>query len=429
MSIDHHVLILGGGLAGLAAASFCDQDYLLLEGRQRLGGLARTERVGGYNLDYTGHWLHLRDPRIQTWIGELMGEQLISIERQARCFSSGRFTHYPFQANTHGLPEQIAFECLSGFIHAREQRRLHPREPEHFLDWIHYQYGPGIAKHFMVPYNRKLWGLDLDQITAAWTDRFVPKPDLDTVLRGALGMSRQQLGYNAHFLYPVSGGIEELPKAIATHLDATRLRTGSQVTSIHPGKRKLCLANGSTFGYEHLISSIPLPRLVECLEQAPEEVRRAAAKLRYTSVTFTYYGIRGQAPFPYHWVYYPEAELPFYRLGCASNVVSSTAPEGRYLLYLERSGTHGAAIARADLIAGLKRVGWLKDEADIDMERDNLIECAYVIFDRNYEEAREVIFKFLEQKRIYPVGRFGRWTYGGMEDALLDGIHAVENLK
>ena len=59
------IVILGGGLAGLATSYFLgDVPHVVLEADALPGGLCRTRAVDGFLFDYTGHLLHLRDPRI-----------------------------------------------------------------------------------------------------------------------------------------------------------------------------------------------------------------------------------------------------------------------------------------------------------------------------------------------------------------------------
>ena len=58
-----------------------------------------------------------------------------------------------------------------------------------FHHWTLETFGDGIAKHFMFPYNRKMWLRDLRDITADWVSWAVPKPTFEEVLRGALGQT------------------------------------------------------------------------------------------------------------------------------------------------------------------------------------------------------------------------------------------------
>src|SRR5438128_10679908 len=73
--------------------------------------------------------------------------------------------------------------------------------------------GAGIAKHFVVPFNEKLWQVWLDELTSDWVSWLVPKPDLKDVINGALGIKDKAFGYNPTFLYPAQGGISVLPRA------------------------------------------------------------------------------------------------------------------------------------------------------------------------------------------------------------------------
>ena len=60
------VVILGAGLTGLSAAyHLTAKRSLLVERAAEVGGHARSERRDGYTFDVTGHWLHLRDDRVQ----------------------------------------------------------------------------------------------------------------------------------------------------------------------------------------------------------------------------------------------------------------------------------------------------------------------------------------------------------------------------
>ena len=45
-----------------------------------------------------------------------------------------------------------------------------------FEDFIRRSMGEGVARHFMVPYNTKLWHLPPRRMTVDWLGRFVPVP-------------------------------------------------------------------------------------------------------------------------------------------------------------------------------------------------------------------------------------------------------------
>ena len=78
-------------------------------------------------------------------------------------------------------------------------------EPNNFEEFCLAHFGEGISRHFMIPYNTRLWGVHPSEITADWCSRFVPLPRLEDVIAGAVGMNDRELGYNVRFVYPRLG--------------------------------------------------------------------------------------------------------------------------------------------------------------------------------------------------------------------------------
>src|SRR5262249_54595475 len=280
------IVILGGGLTGISAALHARRPWVLLEKESRLGGHARTDQRDGYSFDKTGHWLHPRHPATQALIQELPGDQMVRIERRARIFSHGTLTRFPFQANLYGLPPEVARECLLGFIEAWHRRQVAaPSLPANFEEFIHQQFGAGIARHFMIPYNHKLWGVHPREITAEWCTRFVPVPRLDDVVRGAVGDVPPEMGYNISFLYPRKGGIETMTRALTARIQSGKILTGADPKDTAPVKKTLRLG-GETLSYSSLVATLPLPELCRRMVGLPQEVERAAAALRCTPVRY-----------------------------------------------------------------------------------------------------------------------------------------------
>lgn len=436
----HSRLILGAGLTGLSCAYHLGGDYLLVEKEDEPGGIVRTrKRQGGFLCDGTGHWLHLRNDYMKEFVAKVLPGQLEEHERKAVIHLHGAFTPYPFQANTFGLPREIVLECVLGLLKARhpEDFGLKPpaSAPRNFREWVEQCFGEGIARHFMVPYNEKLLGVSLEELRPEYAERFIPRPSLEDVIKGALGLSRESLGYNAKFVYPREGGISALPRAIARALKIPPLY-GTTVKQIELGTRTATLSDGRQVRYERLLNTAPLPRFLELLSDASADLHAAARQLRATTVHYFDVGVRGPGDIAsqHHWIYFPEPQFIFYRAGSYSAVHPGAAPPGCRSYYVEMSG--GAQEWLKDperlkqrVLADLRKARVLSERDEILFMELCEIPFAYVIFDQNYERCRQSIFDALAQQGVLTAGRWGGWGYGGMEDALLDGKAGAEDLR
>lgn len=424
------VAILGGGLCGLSAAFHLGRGFELFERDDDVGGNCRSSRWDGYTFDRTGHWLHLRNEYTKQLLQDLLPGEMVAVQRRSRVYSHGVFTRYPFQSNTHGLPPDVVKDCLLGFIRAREERGTRP-EPVNFEQWILYHYGEGIARHFMVPYNAKLYGLHPRQMTSLWCDRFVPKPSLEAVVAGAVGANTDELGYNVQFLYPRSGGIDHLPRALQARIDARTVHLRTPPLAVD-WKRRTIHFDRFSRSYEAVVSTIPLPVLLELMEDPPGEIAELASSLTATTVRYLNVATATRPAADFHWCYAPEARLPFYRVGIYSNAVASMAPPGCGSFYVELANSGSAEpdveALMPDVVRGMIEIGAIGSAEDVRRHEYRTIEHAYVIYDDDYWRATATILPWLEQQRIYCRGRYGAWKYTSMEDAMLEGREVAQTL-
>ncbi len=419
------MVVLGAGLTGLSAARELakrDVPYRLYERAARVGGHATTDEERGYRFDRTGHLLHLRSPALRGEISELLQGDYEVVERNSLVFSHGVYTRYPFQSNTYGLPADVAFECVLDFVRTQLEPASEP--PRSFEDFCLTHFGAGFSRHFMLPYNEKLWGVSAREITSAWCQRFVPLPRLEDVIAGAVGQPAAELGYNARFWYP-RRGIGALPRALSRGLTGLCLERAPR--SLRPATRELLFEDRSVH-YDVLISSIPLPTLLGLCDVLPAEVALARGRLRATSLSYFDIALERPPQQRFHWAYVPERKYPFYRVGCYSSFSSEMAPPGKASLYVELAerAPLSQAAALAQVLPGLLEMGLLAGERDIAFARLRRLEPAYVIYDHAYEAALAAISPFLESLRVISTGRYGGWNYSSMEDALVFGQQAAE---
>ena len=187
--------------------------------------------------------------------------------------------------------------------------------PRNFAEFIHSVWGSGVARHFAVPYNQKLWAVPLEEMETSWLGGRVPMPDLAEMIDGALHPVAKPMGPNARFGYPLKGGFQALMNGFLPQLRG-ELELNAKVTRIIPSEHELVLANGKVYRYEQLISTMPLPVLVRLIgDEAPEEVRRAAKGLRHVSVRCVNLGVARTEVTEKHSICIPS--LPsFHRYSC-----------------------------------------------------------------------------------------------------------------
>jgi len=425
------VLVIGGGLAGLSTAWHLRRlgltSVLVVEKEARPGGRAGTVEKDGFLFDQTGHLLHLHDPYGRKLILRLLAGNLSLRERSSWIHSHGVFTRYPFQANTFGLPRGVVEDCVALFAKSRYRPARLGKAPS-FERWCLAAFGEGISRHFMFPYNAKLWQYPLDRLTNEWCGPFVPQPKPEDVIQGAYGRSRTGIGYNPVFNYPRRGGIGALADALAAKTDGLRL--GLEVESVDLKDRTALIRHFGPVHFRRLINTAPLNEFIAMAKGAPDKVRAAAAKLRHNTVYVLNLGARGVKS-RMHWGYFPEARFPFYRAGIASNFSAALAPAGHATFYIEiAAGAEGLDLARAETAAlrGLRDCGLIKDDRQI-VERLWLkIPCAYVIYDRDRAAALPIIFDWLKAHRTASIGRYGAWKYSFMEESVKEGLEAAEDI-
>jgi protoporphyrinogen oxidase len=430
---EHRFIILGAGLTGLSAAARLDdlgeRDYLIVEREDRPGGWAKTDRSGDYGADRAMHVLYFRDGETRRRVEQLLDSRWIRHTKNCVIDSMGVRTPFPFHANLHGRPQDLIAECLVGLLETSVDDAT-PGPPATFLEWILRAYGPGIARHFMVPYNTKMWTVPPEQMTADWMGGFVPPIDIRRALEGALVKLDSRVGLNAEFFYPEMG-ISALADKLASELQGS-VRYNTAATKIAASEKLIYLSDGSVHSFGSVISTIPLPRLARITADLPPMVSKAAESLKAMDLVLVDVGVRRPRDEGEHWAYLPDADVLGYRLSTVHNLTDRLLPSGHGLYTVEIAHSSHRPLPGSSLqnqvVADLVRLGWLRSESDITFLRERRYACAYALPLIGSAQAAAATRRCLEAFDIHPVGRFGEWKYSNMEDALIDGRAAVDRV-
>jgi UDP-galactopyranose mutase len=298
------------------------------------------------------------------------------------------------------------------------------RSADNLKDWILENFGEGIARHFMFPYNQKLWKVPLKSIGIDWVDKFIPKAQFDSVVRGAISDFKKSFGYNKVFYYPKFGGIQTVADAFFNKV-RDKVYFGKKIVKIDLKRKTLVFSDGEKIKFRRIISTMPLPELIKVMKYVPAKIKAKINNLRYVSVFNLNIGIDRDNISDKHWIYFPEKKYIFYRVGFFSNFSKKVCPEKKSSLYAEVSYTSDKPLKYSKMelkervIKDLNKAGILKKNEKIVAEKSYNIKYAYPISNKN--ESLDAIDEFLKFYDLYSIGRYGSWRYMSMEECVAEG--------
>jgi len=270
------------------------------------GGLCRSEPVDGSPLDIGGgHVLDVRRPEVLDFLFSFMPRsEWAEHHRVAKIRLRGTEIDHPLEGNLWQLPVAAQIDFLQSLAEAGSVRGAVP--PERFDAWIRWKLGALLADEYLLPYNRKMWSLPLDQLGTGWLHK-LPAVSFRETLQSCLERKAGgTLPAHGTFLYPLHHGYGEVWRRMGEAL-GDRLRVATPTTAIDPVAR---IVNGN-IRYERLVTTIPWA-LWPQLAAVPAAVDRAIADLRHVAVDVDYQA--ENLPGPAHWVYDPDETRPYHRL-------------------------------------------------------------------------------------------------------------------
>jgi UDP-galactopyranose mutase len=463
--------IIGAGPTGLSAAYHLGHEAVLFEKNAMVGGWCRSIKDNGFTFDCAGHIMFSNDPYVLELYDILLGSNMHWQNREAWVYSKNVYTRYPFQGALYGLPPEVIKECIMGAIEARfggvskagtasapgsistaarasdccgdggvslpgsKVASLEKRGPANFEEFIYQVWGAGIARHFAIPYNRKLWAVPLTEMETSWLGGRVPLPNLEEIIDGALRPVARPMGPNARFGYPLRGGFQALVSGFVPHIKGT-IELNADVAHISPRQRTVTLTDGRRYQYENLISTMPLPELVKIIgDEAPDEVKEAAGDLKHISVRCVNLGVARENITDKHWIYYPE-ETIFHRIFVQGNASPECNAPGGFGITCEITYSptwKPLPVSGKELIERCIRdcikVGMFREDDRIIVANEIDMPYAYVVYDHARAANVETIKAWLSMHDIVLAGRYSEWEYYNSDHAFIAGKKAAEAVK
>jgi UDP-galactopyranose mutase len=452
-------VVIGAGPTGLSAAYHLGEDSVLIEQNRRVGGWCRSIESKGFTFDFAGHIMFSNDPYVHELYKMLLGDNVHWQDREAWIYSKNVYTRYPFQGSLYGLPNDVIKECIMGAIEAHNGTSAvpaacdptvkdccadgileasaplarHSGAPRNFEEFIYKVWGRGIAKHFAIPYNRKLWAVPLSEMETSWLGGRVPMPNLEEMIEGALSPAPRPMGPNARFGYPLRGGFQRLMDGWLPHLKG-EVRTGTRVEQVEPSRHRITLDSGAELRYDQLVSTMPLPVLIRQIgSEAPREIREAAESLQHVSVRCVHIGVGRENLTEKHWIYYPE-DTVFHRIFVQGNASPGCNPAGGFGLTCEITySPHKPLPAEGDAliqrcIDDCVKVGIFKADDPVLTAVQVDMPFAYVVYNHGRGKAVAKIREWLAAHDILLAGRYSEWEYYNSDHAFIAGKKAADEV-
>lgn len=307
-------LILGAGPAGLSFVNCLkkkgEESFLVLEKEREAGGLCRSMNVDGAPIDIGGgHFLDVRRPEVNRFLFEFMPEEEWDrYERDSRISFDGGYIGHPFEANIWQMKSKKQKEYLESIAAAGCNKG--DEMPEEFVDWIYWKLGKRIAEDYMLPYNEKMFGSDLNELGTYWLEK-LPNVSYEETKRSceekrAYG---KQPGH-AQFYYPKKYGYGELWLRMQ---DAVKERvvTNVAVKRLDALHNRVVCADGTVYEGEKIVTTVPWAEWEEIVGM-PEELWKEMGGVLHSSIQIEYVPKRMDTKA--QWIYYPEKAISYHRI-------------------------------------------------------------------------------------------------------------------
>jgi oxygen-dependent protoporphyrinogen oxidase len=341
-----HVAVIGGGMAGLAAAYRLLRNGLettVFEARDRIGGVIHSERRDGFLVEYGPNSIQSSSEVLDALMEELgLEDERIAASDAARMryiVRDGRLVAAP--VNPLELFTSELFRGGSKLRVLREPfvRPAHPAVEESVAQFIRRRLGSEILDFGFEPFVAGVYAgnVDLLSIRHAFPALYEMEQSSGSIVRGQIDKRRRAAAaVETHRMFSFRSGLEALPAALAEKLGD--LRTDSAVLALRrEGRAWMVHAEGqSPERFDAVVYAAPLHALDE-LDAPQDQDLSPLTAVAYAPLSVVALGFRRVDvghPLDGFGMLVPRVEEPFRTLGTlfTSSIFPGRAPEGHVLL-------------------------------------------------------------------------------------------------
>lgn len=413
-------LIIGAGISGLTFANYIKDNYLILEKESEVGGYCRTIKKGDFIWDYAGHFFHFKtDEFKKLFIENIDKNDIIHKDKCTKILYKNSLIDYPFQTNIHQLDKQDFIDCLYDLFNKTEKENY-----DNFLDMLYGKFGKSIVEKFLRPYNEKLYACDLQTLDTDAMGRFFPYANIKQIIDNM--KKTTDVSYNNTFLYPKNGAGSFI-NLLYSKLDKNRILLNTTITSIDMDRKIAIASNGEEYRFKYLINTSPLNHFLPLFDNS--DFDKLNSELSYNKVLTFNLGFNKKSKFTNeHWIYIPEKDTNYYRIGFYDNILDAN----KLSMYIEIGYDKNATINVNEqlnlTLENLKKHGIIDDTMKLEEYVSIIMDPAYVHINGETDKKIENLKTTLSNNQIYTIGRYGAWTYCSMEDCMLEAKKLAQGL-
>ncbi len=447
-----HTVILGGGLAGLAAAWESLERgagaVTVLEMDRELGGMARSLEVDGLKSDLGPHRIYSCIPEMRRWFRDFLGDDLLTVERQSRMYFDGQWMRYPpspFELlKVMGMGRMARFGA--GWFSAKARSMTGKLPPDSFAAVMEANFGRPMCEAMVFPYIRKTWKLEPWEISAnAARARATMGGPLKMLKRMLSPKEKPGEESSLREFHYIRGGIGEIARLLTEKIERAggRIITGAEVTQLDVADgrvERVWFANNDghsqSLAADFVYTTIPITLLVEAMRRGglnDATATQAAKQLRFLRTMLAFLVVNRPSVSEDHWLYFPQEEPRITRAYEPKNFDNSMGDSERTLLCVEATDLdcgiewrlRDKDIAR-EFATRIASTGVLDKEAIV-THAARKIEYAYPLYEKGYDKNLQVVYNALSGiKNLLSLGRQGLFQHNNMDHTIYTALRAVQ---
>jgi protoporphyrinogen oxidase len=427
------ICVLGTGMAGYGAAHRLREagvQAVMFDKRGHYGGHTASFVFNGqYTFDEGPHVSFTKHERLQKLFADNVDNKYETLHTKVNNYWKGHWIKHPAQVNLYGLPAELIVNVIKDFVEAQNTQH---GEIANYEQWLRASFGNTFAETFPMQYTIKYHTTEAKNKSLDWIGPRLYQAKLEEVLRGALMPATPDVHYISGFRYPSHGGFVSYLKRF---MQTAEVRLGHKLESIDPKGKEVRFANGVSASYKGLVSSVPLPDLIPTIQDTPNDVLEAAAKLACTELVIVNLVINRRDLLDAHWTYIYDQDVFFTRLSTPHLQSPHNVPPGCGSIQAECYYSKKYRLLDREpkdciepTIRDLRRIGVLRDDDKILFQDVMHIEYANVIFDLERAAALATVHGYLDDLGIAYCGRYGDWAYIWTDESFMSGERAAEKI-